>query len=80
MSSEAERFALNDQLVRFVAAKTLSVQIADNVYTGTANATAFALPPPLFIDGENSRVVPTGTVKMHLNPLLCKKIWRDHEL
>jgi hypothetical protein len=54
MSSEAERFALNDQLVGFVAAKMLSVQIAENVYIGTKNATALAPSPPISTSAEKA--------------------------
>jgi hypothetical protein len=82
MSSEAERFALNDQLVWFVVAKMHSVQKAENVHTGTKNATVLAPSPPLPSSAENSRAARAGTAKMHLNHSLCKKIrrvrWREN--
>jgi hypothetical protein len=64
MSSEAERFALNDQLVESVAAKTLSVQIADNAYTGTANAPVSHRHLPV-IDRGNSCTALMRIVQMH---------------
>jgi hypothetical protein len=54
----------------------LSVQTAENVYTGTKNATALAPSPPIFIIGGNSRAARAGTAKMHLNHSLRKKIRR----
>jgi hypothetical protein len=72
----AEREALNDQLVGFVAARMNSVQIAEKDHLGTKNTNVCPAPsPPISSLGGNCPPPrPAGTAKMHLNPLVCKKI------
>src|SRR5215510_2422976 len=59
-----------------------SVQTAEKDHLGTKNTSVCPAPlPPNSIPRRKfPAAAPAGTAKMHLNPLVCKKIRRDISL